>query len=207
VGADTEGFRRGVHADEDDVRRVDALLHRRGEKQVPTPRLAHKVVETRLIDGQFIGIPGRDAFGIEVHHIDADVRAFGGDHRHGGAADIAGADATNSHGWGERVRLGLFSEEMGDWQPMKQVNPPHKSTFNASFVCPKQRHASDEIETRSHRAMRPLLLLLLALCPAFSAAPPNIIFILADDFGYGDLGCMGARTSPRRTSTASRPRA
>jgi arylsulfatase A-like enzyme len=35
------------------------------------------------------------------------------------------------------------------------------------------------------------LILLLALCPLLSAAPPNIVFILADDFGYGDLGCMG----------------
>ncbi len=37
--------------------------------------------------------------------------------------------------------------------------------------------------------MRTLLLLLL--CPALFAAQPNIVFILADDFGYGDLGCMG----------------
>ena len=35
------------------------------------------------------------------------------------------------------------------------------------------------------------LILLFALCPLLSAAPPNIVFILADDFGYGDLGCMG----------------
>lgn len=36
-----------------------------------------------------------------------------------------------------------------------------------------------------------LFLLLLTLCPLLSASPPNIVFILADDFGYGDLGCMG----------------
>ena len=36
--------------------------------------------------------------------------------------------------------------------------------------------------------------LVLAFCCApVHAAQPNIIFILADDMGYGDLSCMGAK--------------
>ena len=40
-----------------------------------------------------------------------------------------------------------------------------------------------------------VFLLLLALAfPAFAADPrPNIIFILADDLGYGEVGCFGSK--------------
>lgn len=37
------------------------------------------------------------------------------------------------------------------------------------------------------------LLLGLQAIGCLSAAPPNLIFILADDLGYGDLGCFGSR--------------
>jgi arylsulfatase len=40
--------------------------------------------------------------------------------------------------------------------------------------------------------MKRLLLLLLALCPSLYAAKPNVVFILADDLGYSDLGCYGS---------------
>ena len=44
------------------------------------------------------------------------------------------------------------------------------------------------------------IILLMAAClagrsyGANSATPPNVIYILADDAGYGDFGCYGQKT-------------
>ena len=44
------------------------------------------------------------------------------------------------------------------------------------------------------RFSRPLFLFAVVIaCSTASAAPPNILIVLADDMGYGDLGCMGSR--------------
>ena len=43
--------------------------------------------------------------------------------------------------------------------------------------------------------MKFMSLLLLVLLPAArgSESPPNVIFIMADDMGYGDAGCYGQK--------------
>ena len=37
-------------------------------------------------------------------------------------------------------------------------------------------------------------MLLITLVPLWGSAKPNVIYILADDLGYGDLSCYGQET-------------
>jgi arylsulfatase A-like enzyme len=52
---------------------------------------------------------------------------------------------------------------------------------------------------------RPLALLFAALLPALAADRPNLVWIMADDLGWGDLGCYGQKviTTPHLDRMAS----
>ena len=58
--------------------------------------------------------------------------------------------------------------------------------------------------------IRFLLALLVSLAAAASVQAqqkPNIIYILADDLGYGDVGCYGQKILATRIWNGWRPRA
>src|SRR5690606_5383596 len=83
--------------DEDDVGGGDGGLDVGGEEEVFPAGLFDDVVETGLIDGQFVGVPRGDAGGVEIDHRDGDVGGFMGDHRRGGTTHVTGSYAANFH--------------------------------------------------------------------------------------------------------------
>lgn len=52
--------------------------------------------------------------------------------------------------------------------------------------------------------MRLTFLLLFALCPTLFAAKPNVVFILADDLGYSDIGCYGGEIATPNLDSLAR---
>src|SRR5690606_10223679 len=92
----TVGLGGGVHRDEDHVGSSDGTLHIGGEEQVAAAGFGNDGIQPRLVHGKLgevLVVPCRDAGGVDIHNRNGDVRAFLGNHRHGGAANVAGSDA------------------------------------------------------------------------------------------------------------------
>ena len=60
------------------------------------------------------------------------------------------------------------------------------SRIGHDYYSPKDCALTRQLET-----MKATLLLFVAMLGSLTAETPNIVFVLADDLGYGDIGCFG----------------
>jgi hypothetical protein len=109
AGPETEGFGRCVHADEDDVVLPDTCFDIGAEEEIPSACCPDEAIQIGFEDGEIVGIPGRNPFGVDVHDRHPVAGALAGNHGHGRAADITGPDAEDVLFEGHSVLNGLSS--------------------------------------------------------------------------------------------------
>lgn len=92
---DAVGFRGSSDTDEDEIGCGDGGFEVGGEVEVFAAAGLDDFLEAGFVDGEGIGVPCVDAGLVHVADRDLDVGAFVGDHGHGWAADVAGAEAAD----------------------------------------------------------------------------------------------------------------
>ena len=88
-----EGLGRCVHAHEDEVATPNGPGNVRREEEVAPAASEHNLLQARLIDREFLGVPGGDLRCVAVHHPHLALGAHLGNNGHRWAADVPGADA------------------------------------------------------------------------------------------------------------------
>ncbi len=97
AGTDAVGLGRRVDRDEDHVRLADGRIHIGREKEIFAATGPHDFIEARLVNRQFLRIPGVDPRLIDIDDSHAMIRALVRDHRHRRPADVSGSYAANFH--------------------------------------------------------------------------------------------------------------
>ena len=85
----------GIDGHEDHLRVADGARDVGGEEEVLAPARLDHLVEAGFVDWELVAVPSVDPGLADVHHGHLDVGALQGDHGHGRATDIAGADAAD----------------------------------------------------------------------------------------------------------------